>query len=174
MFPLSPVLPICERWSICRRANPPLSSRKHHLTGANPCANAADQAAASLSIVPVLPEQPPEPPAHLSEGATAVWIELFEVVKPHQMVGAWHLCEGYAEAVSMARSFAAELATLPRGKLRDEAARSLRASLASVAMLSRSLRLTPRSRLDKREPLKVTSSKKPWELPADDPPDEAG
>lgn len=124
---------------------------------------------ASLSIVPPGPEVPPEPPAHLSEGAKLAWTEVFETVKPSQLAGGWHLVECYCTAVSLSRTYAQALETAPAGKVHDEIARSYRATAASVAMLARQLRLSPRSRVDKRVTLKVApKGPRPWELPADD------
>ena len=102
------------------------------------------------------PEQPPEPPPALSKSAAAIWREVFETVKPHQMAGAEFLVEMYATAVSLQRTYALEIEAAKPGERRDELAKYWRAQAATCAMLARQLRLTPRSRVDKRIALKVT------------------
>lgn len=127
------------------------------------------KAPVELSVVPVV-EIVPEPPERMSEAAKAAWAELFETVRPYQMAGALHLVECYCTSLALARMYAAEIERTPPGKIREELSRSWRATAASVNLFARSLRLTPRSRLDKRVTLKSTpGGRKPWELPADPP-----
>lgn len=121
----------------------------------------------------VVPELPPEPPEHLSPGAAEAWRELFEVegLKAGQLRGAMFLVENYCVSVSLARSFARDIERTPSGKLRDELARHFRATTTVINTLARSLRLTPRSRIQARVPLKAVPGRRPWELPVSDPPD---
>jgi hypothetical protein len=124
-----------------------------------------------LSVVPPLPEPAPSPPDTLSEGAKLVWIELFDLqgVKPAQLTGGLHLLECFCVAVHLARRYAHEAEAAESRKVRDEAGRAFRATAATANMLGRSLRLNPRTRLDRRISLKtVPAGRKPWEWPRDD------
>ena len=55
-----------------------------------------------------------------------------------------------ATAVSLQRTYALEIEAAKPGERRDELAKYWRAQAATCAMLARQLRLTPRSRVDKR------------------------
>lgn len=132
------------------------------------------KSSASLSVVPPLPEQPPEPHESLSPEAAAIWREVLGTVHPGQFSGAWFLLEMYCRTVAFERQLGREIEALPHGKTRDELARARRAEAALAASLVTKLRLSPRSRTDKNIRLRtVPPGPKPWELPARDDPDEA-
>lgn len=128
------------------------------------------KSSASLSIVPPLPEQPPEPHESLSPEAAEVWREVLATVHHSQFRGAEFLLEAFCRTVAFERQLGREMEALPLSKARDELAKARRAEAALAASLATKLRLSPRSRTDKNIRLKtVPPGRKPWEIDA--PPD---
>ena len=145
---------IIRSWSMTKRGRKSASSR--------------------LSIVPPIPEPPPEPPASLSPEAAAIWREIVGSIHHSQFTGALFLLESYCRMVAFEREFARDAEELPAGPRRDEAGKSLRACAHLAANLATKLRLSPRTRLDRRISLKtIPSGRRPWEMPEREPPDDA-
>ena len=122
----------------------------------------------SLTIVPPVEPLPPEPHPSMSPAAVEVWNEVLGAVHHGQFRGCEFLLESLCWTISLERQFARDVETLPPGPARTEAAKARRAEANLAAMLATKLRLNPRSRVDKRIPLRtIPPGKKPWELPAD-------
>ncbi|MGA7454114.1 MAG: hypothetical protein WBW73_23550 [Rhodoplanes sp.] len=130
------------------------------------------KSSASLSIVPPLPEEPPEPHPSLSPEAAAIWREILRTVHHSQFKGAEFLLEAYCRTIAFERQLGREIEALPPGKARDEAAKARRAEANLAVSLAAKLRLTPWSRVDKNIRLRtVPPGPKPWEIRV--PPDDA-
>lgn len=128
----------------------------------------------SLSIVPPVEPLPPEPHPSMSPGAVEVWNEVLSAVHHAAFRGAEFLLEAYCRTVAFERRLGREVEALPPGPARNQAAAARRAEANLAVLLATKLRLTPKSRTDKNIKLRtVPPGPKPWEIPADRPPDES-
>jgi hypothetical protein len=112
----------------------------------------AQQEIASVPIAIDVRAERPAPPAHFTEQERELWNQLTAARRPGWYGGALELLESYCTLAIRCRQLEAALRKLDAAAPRaDRLARQHRQTLALAASLAGRLRLTPNSRLDRRQ-----------------------